>query len=92
MKKILLLSLSVLVAVALAMPAIAARPAVPEGPIKMALTGKKQLPSIIIPILQLTVLFVTMKSMVLKILVNVVMQAAMTLSALKRKARIAIIV
>ncbi len=41
MKKILLLSLSVLVAVALAMPAIAARPAVPEGPIKMALTGKK---------------------------------------------------
>ena len=45
MKKILLLSLSVLVAVALAMPAIAARPAVPEGPIKMALTGKKTVQS-----------------------------------------------
>ena len=31
MKKILMLSLSILVAVALAMPAIAARPAAPEG-------------------------------------------------------------
>ncbi len=38
MKKILMLSLSALVAVALAMPAVAARPAVPEGPMKMALT------------------------------------------------------
>lgn len=38
MKKILMLSLSALVAVALAMPAVAARPAVPEGPLKMALT------------------------------------------------------
>lgn len=40
MKKILMVSLSVLVAVALAMPAIAARPAAPEGPMKMALTEK----------------------------------------------------
>lgn len=40
MKKILMLSLSILVAVALAMPAIAARPEAPVGPMKMALTSK----------------------------------------------------
>lgn len=40
MKKIVMLSMSILVAIALALPAIAARPEVPVGPIKMALTAK----------------------------------------------------
>ncbi len=38
MKKIVMLSLSALITIALAMPAVAARPAAPEGPLKMALT------------------------------------------------------
>ena len=41
MKKIVMISMSVLIAAALALPAIAARPAVPEGLSKMALTPKQ---------------------------------------------------
>ncbi len=40
MKKVVLLSMCALLVIALALPAVAARPAVPEGPIKMALTAK----------------------------------------------------
>ncbi len=40
MKKIAMLSMGVLVAIALALPAIAARPPVPTAPSKMALTDK----------------------------------------------------
>lgn len=40
MKKILMLSMSLIVAIALAVPAIAARPEVPVGPMKMELTEK----------------------------------------------------
>ena len=40
MKKIIMISMSALIAIALALPAIAARPAEPTEPIKMALTAK----------------------------------------------------
>lgn len=41
MKKIMMLSMSALIAIALALPAIAARPEVPTEPIKMALGAKE---------------------------------------------------